>query len=793
MTETGESSAAAEVAAAPVPTAAEAAKTAKSSDAASPAPAAAEMAAASSPIPASAEASAAAKDENAADGNGDEAEAARKRERAAHDDRFNLKVKPAYVLSERSPVLSAPPPKPADDDPRAAQARLSQVDEHGNKLTKSERRKRNRGQNKKRPRDARTPDALKLCRAIARGEHCPFPSEGARKCKFSHDVKAYLADRPADIKEVEGGCPAYNVHDKCEFGLMCRLGGNHLNLATGESLTKDVGTSKREEDEGFEKETKEERGKGTNMLRKEVQIQLRKNSYPFVCKRYFEGKKHGRGKRWEGEKKKEEEIKDDDKKGESHQDETTAKEPNGEPSDKAASPAEPTEKSTTETAVKEDDMKNVEDKSEAKDDEVMADAKSEQGTAVKDELSKTTAAVEKEDSSADKAEAAASSSSPSTELAAVPDVDLSPLPAKTRPLIDFRNKVYVAPLTTVGNLPFRRIMKHFQADITCGEMALATGLLSGRASEWSLVRRHPSEDVFGIQIAAGHPDQITRCCEVLEKECSMDFVDLNMGCPIDLVCDKGAGAALMLRERKLKECLRGISDTLSCPFTIKIRAGWDEGRPIAHKLVPTVQAWEIPRLSAVMLHGRSRLQRYTKLADWDYIAQVAAAQTSSHPRLPLIGNGDIFSYTDYQAIQERDGIESTAMLARGALIKPWLPTEIKESRHWDISATERLDVLKDFVKFGLEHWGTDQQGVNSTRRFLLEWLSFLHRYVPVGLLEVLPQAMNKRPPQHLCGRSDLETLMMSRNSADWVKISEMLLGPVPDGFRFEPKHKANSY
>jgi tRNA-dihydrouridine synthase 3 len=132
------------------------------------------------------------------------------------------------------------------------------------------------------------------------------------------------------------------------------------------------------------------------------------------------------------------------------------------------------------------------------------------------------------------------------------------------------------------------------------------------------------------------------------------------------------------------------------------------------------------------------------------------------------------------------------MLARGALIKPWLPTEIKERRHWDISATERLDMLKDFVRFGLEHWGTDSQGVDRTRRFLLEWLSFLCRYVPVGLLEVIPQQMNHRPPLYFFGRSDLETLMLSRDCRDWIRISEMLLGKVEDGFHFEPKHKANS-
>jgi tRNA-dihydrouridine synthase 3 len=426
-------------------------------------------------------------------------------------------------------------------------------------------------------------------------------------------MKAYVATRPADIvSEIGEGCHIYNTFGFCIYGAMCRFGASHINMATGINILKDP------DSEGIPPTL--------NGLTKDVQIQLRKNKYPFKTQRNYEKK--------------------------------------------------------TDTAP----VVQVE-----KTDGLSVDAKAE-----------TTAKVEGTN------DAPAKGAS----------MDLSPLPS-TRKIVDFSNKVYVAPLTTVGNLPFRRVMKRLGADITCGEMALAANLLSGQPSEWALLKRHPDEDIFGVQIAASYPDMWTRVSEMVENEMTVDFMDMNLGCPLDMVCSKGAGSALMMREKRLKQSLAGITGALSCPVTIKMRTGWDMANPFAHELVPKIQSWGYDGIGVIMIHGRSRLQRYSKDSDWPYISRAATSQDPSKPLIPIIGNGDIFSYTDYEEKIALEGVSSCAMIGRGALIKPWLPTEIKERRHWDISASERLDILKDFVKFGLEHWGSDQQVCYTALRRLL--------------------------------------------------------------------------
>lgn len=243
----------------------------------------------------------------------------------------------------------------------------------------------------------------------------------------------------------------------------------------------------------------------------------------------------------------------------------------------------------------------------------------------------------------------------------------------------------------------------------------------------------------------------------------------------------------MGNRKRLRGIIQGAMNTLNVPITVKLRTGIEKEKKIAHNLIPLFQKWGV---SAVTLHGRSKQQRYTKLADWDYISQCASL--ADHSKMQFIGNGDIFNPEDYNNRLKDHPEFSTLMVGRGALIKPWIFSEFKTGKLYDISSSERFEMLKKFSNYGLEHWGSDTQGVNQTRRYLCEWQSFLYRYVPVGIIETLPQRINTRP-ETFVGRDELETLMSSNSAADWVKISEMILGPAPESFDFVPKHKSNAY
>ncbi|PKS08214.1 hypothetical protein jhhlp_005156 [Lomentospora prolificans] len=420
------------------------------------------------------------------------------------------------------------------------------------------------------------------------------------------------------------------------------------------------------------------------------------------------------------------------------------------------------------------------------------------------------------------------------------------LPSEKRRLYFGPETPALAPLTTQGNLPFRRLCVELGCELTYSEMAMSGPLLQGQKADWTLMKAHDSElappnvsrtakpivedydnskDMrFGAQISGHSHRMVTRAADILNRYCpSLRLIDLNCGCPIDMVYKSGAGAGILDSKSKLERMVRGMNALSGeIPITVKLRTGVQSNRPVATTIIGKLafgarehrSRLGAPGCAAVTLHGRSREQRYTKKADWSYIAECAAlvksynaqvdlnSDTSAEPdartlpnskdgKMYFLGNGDCYSHVEYYNNVAKSGVD-TIMIGRGALIKPWIFEEIKAGQYLDKSSTERLEYVKKYVDYGLEAWGSDDIGVGYTRRFLLEWLSFAHRYVPIGLLEYLPPDMNDRPAAYV-GRDDFETKLASRNYKDWIKISEHFLGKTPSNFKFEPKHKSNSY
>lgn len=316
-----------------------------------------------------------------------------------------------------------------------------------------------------------------------------------------------------------------------------------------------------------------------------------------------------------------------------------------------------------------------------------------------------------------------------------------------------------------GNLPYRRLCREYGAERTCSEMVLADKLVRG--GERPLLRHHPSEDFFGIQLAGKRPEVMADAVRLAEEH-GARFVDLNFGCPIDLVVRKGAGAALLRKPAKLAAVVAAVRDATELPLAVKIRLGYS-----ADKLncVTVAERAVEAGADAVVVHGRTRAQRYRRSARWDLIDQVARTVD-----VPVIGNGDIYTPWDLER-RRRETTVRSFLVARGALIKPWIFRELAEGEAWIPTVAERWAVLRRFVDFSLEHFGDDERGHQRVQRFFTWHMGFWHRWRPWTADDHaahLPESLLQARAPRVEGEGD-EALLASAEEADHERILRRVL------------------
>jgi tRNA-dihydrouridine synthase B len=231
------------------------------------------------------------------------------------------------------------------------------------------------------------------------------------------------------------------------------------------------------------------------------------------------------------------------------------------------------------------------------------------------------------------------------------------------------NRVFVAPMAGVTDLPFRKLCKSFGAGYAVSEM------VTSRKELWSSLKtsrraNHEGESApIAVQIA-GTDAHMMREAAAYNIDRGAQIIDINMGCPAKKVCNKWAGSALMQNEKLALEIIGAVVQAAQphgVPVTLKMRTGWCASHRNALSLALAAQDAGIQMLT---IHGRTREQGYTGFAEYDTMAQV-----KSRLRIPMVANGDIDSPAKAKEVLEKTQADAV-MIGRAAQGRPWIFREI---------------------------------------------------------------------------------------------------------------------
>lgn len=232
--------------------------------------------------------------------------------------------------------------------------------------------------------------------------------------------------------------------------------------------------------------------------------------------------------------------------------------------------------------------------------------------------------------------------------------------------VELDNNLILAPMAGVTDLPFRLLCKEQGCGLLYTEMVSAKAILYKNRNTKELLKVREEERPIAVQLFGSDPDIVSDMAAQIEDG-PYDIIDINMGCPVPKVVNNGEGSALMKNPKLVEQILSSMVRKLKKPVTVKFRKGFDDNQINAVEIAKIAESCGV---SAVAVHGRTREQYYSGKADWDIIRQVKEAV-----KIPVIGNGDIWTPEDARRMMEETGCDGL-MIARGAQGNPWLFSRI---------------------------------------------------------------------------------------------------------------------
>lgn len=286
-----------------------------------------------------------------------------------------------------------------------------------------------------------------------------------------------------------------------------------------------------------------------------------------------------------------------------------------------------------------------------------------------------------------------------------------PAPVAPAPLIigplRLDSNLVLAPMAGYTDLPFRLLCRENGADLCYSEMVSCHGLVYHQSRTFELLQTVAEERPVAIQLFGSDPALMGRAAAMVAER-PVDLIDINMGCPVRKVIKKGAGAALMRNPELARAIIREVCRNSRLPVTVKFRSGWTRATLTAPQFA--VMAEEAGA-QAITIHGRTWDQGFGGTVDLESIRAVKQAVS-----IPVIGNGDVLTHADAQAMRRRTGCDGV-MAGRGALGNPWLFSP--DGR--PATLAQRLPVIRRYLELAEQFLPLDKvlfKVKNHTAKFL---------------------------------------------------------------------------
>lgn len=266
--------------------------------------------------------------------------------------------------------------------------------------------------------------------------------------------------------------------------------------------------------------------------------------------------------------------------------------------------------------------------------------------------------------------------------------------------VELENNLILAPMAGVTNRPFRTICKEIgNPGLVCTEMASSKAMFHNDQKTKRLLNTDGEKRPISYQIFGSDVETMAFSAKYVSE--FADIIDINMGCPAPKVVKNGDGSKLLLDLDKAEEIMKAVVQNSEVPVTLKIRKGWDKENIVA---VEVAKIAEKAGISAITVHGRTRSEFYTGIADLDIIKKV-----KENVKIPVIGNGDVIDEITAKKMFEYTGVDGI-MIGRGSFGNPWIFRNIiyylqNGEKLSEPTNQEKLEVMKKHIKLAVEEKG----------------------------------------------------------------------------------------